>query len=255
MDDRLEHIDNLILKNPLSLPPDDVRYYTIQKNLVRASAIGYAVVDELLLNPDGMCRDCLIEKLRNRGFTSGQFAKVIQVLRNKGLNIPKNVKKPCLVHNKTRSFDRLTKPYFAGISYTRNGWDAQTKKRILGAVYPYDAFMGQTDDPLEIDHRVPVQRLMFDGTAKSDIMIDDTVSDEQIKETYQLLSQRNNLIKDRACSACVHNGVKPTHISMMAIDESSGAGLPYVLGENDCSTCPFAYPEKFGLPVSIKLED
>lgn len=87
---------------------------------------------------------------------------------------------------------------------TRLGIDGKTRKRILNIFDNRDAFTGGSiSSTAEIDHKVPWTRLEND--------IDATVlTEEQIKEHFQLLTREHNLLKDRACGYCkLHNKRPP----------------------------------------------
>ena len=78
----------------------------------------------------------------------------------------------------------------------RLGIDGKTRKRILDLFDNRDAFTGGSiSSTAEIDHKIPWTRLEND--------IDATVlTNEEIKEHFQLLTREHNLLKDRACGHC-----------------------------------------------------
>lgn len=86
--------------------------------------------------------------------------------------------------------------------------DAKTRKRILDMFDNRDAFTGGSiSSTAEIDHKVPWTRLDKD--------IDATVlSDKEIKDHFQLLTREHNLLKDRACSYCKLNDVRPPFLEI-----------------------------------------
>lgn len=77
------------------------------------------------------------------------------------------------------------------------------RARVLSLLEGRDAFSGAsiTSTP-EIDHKVPWSRLDSD----IDISI---LSDDEIKEHFQLLTREHNLLKDRACQFCIKNLKRP----------------------------------------------
>ena len=77
------------------------------------------------------------------------------------------------------------------------------RKRVLSILEERDAFSGAsiTSTP-EIDHKVPWSRL------DKDIDIS-TLSDEEVKEHFQLLTREHNLLKDRKCQFCIKNFKRP----------------------------------------------
>lgn len=91
---------------------------------------------------------------------------------------------------------------------TRLGIDGKTRQRILDIFDNRDAFTGGSiSSTAEIDHKVPWTRLDND--------IDATVlTDEQIKEHFQLLTREHNLLKDRACSHCKKYDERPPFLEI-----------------------------------------
>lgn len=77
------------------------------------------------------------------------------------------------------------------------------RKRVLALLEERDAFSGAsiTSTP-EIDHKVPWSRL------DSDIDIS-TLTDDEVKKHFQLLTREHNLLKDRACQYCIKNKKRP----------------------------------------------
>ena len=77
------------------------------------------------------------------------------------------------------------------------------RKRVISLLEGRDAFSGAhiTSTP-EIDHKKPWSRLEQD----IDISL---LSDDEIKENFQLLTREHNLLKDRACQYCIKNNRRP----------------------------------------------
>ena len=77
------------------------------------------------------------------------------------------------------------------------------RDRILRILGNRDAFTGAkiTSTP-EIDHKVPWTRLDHDIDAS-------TLSDDEIKQHFQLLTREHNLLKDRMCGQCKLHNVRP----------------------------------------------
>lgn len=91
---------------------------------------------------------------------------------------------------------------------TRLGIDSKTRKRILELFDNRDAFTGASiSSTAEIDHKVPWTRLKED--------IDATVlSDEELKENFQLLTREHNLLKDRMCTVCKQKNIRPPFLEI-----------------------------------------
>lgn len=78
----------------------------------------------------------------------------------------------------------------------RNGIDAKSRERIIALLGTRDAFTGATiKSTPEIDHKIPFIRLSEDYDVTK-------MSDEEIKESFQMLTREHNLLKDRMCKKC-----------------------------------------------------
>lgn len=85
----------------------------------------------------------------------------------------------------------------------RLGIDAKSRKRTLEIFGYRDAFTGASiSSTPEIDHKVPWTRLEKDIDLRS-------LSDNEIKEHFQLLTREHNLLKDRMCDKCKKLGIRP----------------------------------------------
>ena len=86
--------------------------------------------------------------------------------------------------------------------------DKKTRERILNIFFNKDAFTGASiSSCAEIDHKIPWTRLDKDIDATK-------LSDNEIKENFQLLTREHNLLKDRACGYCKQNNVRPPFLEI-----------------------------------------
>lgn len=86
--------------------------------------------------------------------------------------------------------------------------DKDTRRRILNIFDNKDAFTGGSISSVaEIDHKVPWTRLDKDIDAKK-------LTDDQIKEHFQLLTREHNLLKDRACKKCKNENIRPPFLGI-----------------------------------------
>ena len=70
-----------------------------------------------------------------------------------------------------------------------------------------DAFTGQTTTNPTIDHKVPY-------TVYNNMKKPKDMSDDEIKDTFQVLSNYHNTEKDRACAVCKLYGRRPPFLAM-----------------------------------------
>lgn len=77
------------------------------------------------------------------------------------------------------------------------------RKRVIMLLGGRDAFTGAkiTSKP-EIDHKTPFVRLNQDIDISS-------LTDDEVKEHFQLLTREHNLLKDRKCQQCIKKGKRP----------------------------------------------
>lgn len=81
--------------------------------------------------------------------------------------------------------------------------DKKTRERVLKLLGMTDAFSGASiSSTPEIDHKTPWTRLDNDVDAS-------VLTDNEIKEHFQLLTREHNLLKDRMCGHCKVNGIRP----------------------------------------------
>ena len=81
--------------------------------------------------------------------------------------------------------------------------DKKTRERVLKLLGMTDAFSGASiSSTPEIDHKTPWTRLDNDVDAS-------VLTDNEIKEHFQLLTREHNLLKDRMCGYCKVNGIRP----------------------------------------------
>ena len=98
-------------------------------------------------------------------------------------------------HQNTTHYKLLsTEPQFS--QQQRIAIDPETRERILTIFDERDAFTdAKISSVAEIDHKIPWTRLEKDIDASE-------LTDDEIKEHFQLLTREHNLLKDRACDHC-----------------------------------------------------
>ena len=72
------------------------------------------------------------------------------------------------------------------------------RERVLSILGTRDAFTGASivSSTPEIDHKTPFSRLEQDKNISE-------LTDEQIKDDFQILTRHSNLLKDKACKKCI----------------------------------------------------
>lgn len=143
------------------------------------------------------------------GSNSNQSAAIFREVKNQGYVFeevsPNRWAKSefCPVCGEHRTHYKLLKmePEFA--AKERITIDPATRKRIITLLDRSDAFTGASiASTPEIDHKVPWTRLDKDIDAR-------LLSDNEIKNSFQLLTREHNLLKDRMCDYCKKNNIRP----------------------------------------------
>ena len=155
-----------------------------------------------------ICLDCMFKKL---GVISTQYSGDTRIIRNMGFLLERdqngNFNRPeyCPVcDKKTSHIVYLGK---ADVVNNRVPFSSKEKKRILKLLGSIDAFTGQTTTNPTIDHKVPYT--VYNNMKKTKDM-----SDDEIKDTFQVLSNYHNTEKDRACAVCKLYGRRPPFLAM-----------------------------------------
>lgn len=108
------------------------------------------------------------------------------------------------------------------VEQKRLGIDAKSRNRILELLGRRDAFSGASiASTPEIDHKIPWTRLEKDYNVKE-------MSDDEIREAFQLLTREHNLLKDRMCDKCKKTNIRPPFL---------GISFWYSGNENFCGSC------------------
>lgn len=139
-----------------------------------------------------------------------QIAKIMQGLREDGYSFqqtkPQRWDKRLYCSNcgvKRTHYCLLSSELDQSATRKRNNFSKKEQKRILGVIGTRDAFTGATiSSGVNIDHKIPWIRLNQDPNVKS-------MSDEQIRNTFQPLTSDHNLLKDRRCVSCVRDNKRP----------------------------------------------
>lgn len=87
-------------------------------------------------------------------------------------------------------------------THQRNKISGKVRKKILSLYKNKDAFTNATiTSTPEIDHKTPWTRLDSDIDTSN-------ISEEDIRNSFQLLTREHNLLKDRVCTKCKNEGIR-----------------------------------------------
>lgn len=118
-----------------------------------------------------------------------------------------------------------------------------TRTHILSLFDGKDAFSGASiSSTPEIDHKTPWTRLDSDIDAS-------VLNDSDIRSHFQLLTREHNLLKDRMCSHCKNNNIRPPFFGI----NYWYAGDEHYIGT--CEGCGWYDGEKWKEEINKKMKN
>lgn len=184
---------------------------------------------------------------------SSQPAKDIQMLRKEGFEFIQNTGQGqgdfihCDRCDSSTFHRKMKYPFPTSKSITRQDMPNWFKKKVRKIYDHRDAFDGSSPSTtLEVDHRVPEVRW-----EESEDFDHEAMSNQDIKEHFQILSRKHNLLKSRKCEQCVKTGKRP---QFMQIDY-------YYRGDQDyndkigCKGCGWYNPQKWRSLLQEELDE
>ena len=142
---------------------------------------------------------------------SSQPAKDIQMLRKEGFEFVQNTGqgqgdfRHCENCEDTTFHRKMKYPFPTSKPITRQDMPDWFKRKVRDLYDHRDAFDGSSPSTtLEVDHRVPEVRW-----EESEDFDYDSMSEDDIREHFQILSRKHNLLKSRKCEQCVKTGKRP----------------------------------------------
>jgi len=138
-----------------------------------------------------------------------QPAKAIQIIRQHGFSIENNTRHCSICKDKT-VHRRLISTKPATPSFVRLQIPPKLREQALKYYDNTEAISMRQLVPnqLEIDHRFPQVRW------SKDEVYDINMSEDKLRDTFQLLTRQNNLWKSRYCEHCAKTGERGTFIGI-----------------------------------------
>lgn len=119
----------------------------------------------------------------------------------------------------------------------RNVIDSARVKRLLGT---RDNFTGASTTDPRVDHRIGAVMM----TEKEKTFAE--MTDDEVCDKYQILSENNNYVKREKCNECKKTGIRPGFMQI----PFWYVGDAYTSG---CDGCGWAYPEKWRAALQLKI--
>ena len=181
-----------------------------------------------------------------------QPAKAIQVIRQNGFHIEKKTQYCTICQDKTVHRQLIsTKPIKP--SFIRLQIPAELRKRTLKYYNNAEAITQRRmlTTQLEIDHRFPQVRW-----AKDEIY-NPSMSENEIRDKFQLLTRAHNLWKSRYCEHCKKTDERGTFIGINYF-YSGGSKWDEKIPSDDekgCVGCFWYDPDTWRASLNVKLRD
>lgn len=198
---------------------------------------------EVLSDCEWHCANCELP--------GSQSAKNIQFFRKKGFEFVQKTgqgqgdMRYCENCDDTTFHRKLKHSFPTRKSITRKGMPESFKKRVRKLYNNRDAFdQSSSSTTLEVDHRKP--EIRWDKPEDFEF---ENMTDEEIREHFQILSRKNNLLKSRKCEECVKTGKRP---KFMGVDFHYKGENKY---EDDvgCEGCGWYKPQKWRKALNKKI--
>lgn len=171
-----------------------------------------------------------------------QPAKAIQIIRQHGYEI-ENKTIVCEVCRDRTVHRRLTSIEPINLPINRMALSQNLRKRVLSLYDNTEAITLRQETPnlLEVDHCFPQVRW------SEPEILDENMSDEELRQKFQLLTRANNLWKSRYCERCKSTDVRGTFIGIKYFYEGTEIWNPEIAPDDErgCEGCFWYKPEKW----------
>lgn len=194
------------------------------------------------------CRACTLPNNPN-------WARRIQDLKEFGYTLATDTKRYCNTCDKNSTHLILLpipRIQIAGNGYET--WSLSLRKRIMGVLDNYDVYEGKRGTSLLPDHKF--SEIRWDEGTKAENP--DEMTDEEIREKFQLMSNQRNQQKREACRTCFQTQKRqyPFGINFFySGNENWSKSIPAkgVQAKNGCHGCAWYDMEKWRIELLKKL--
>ncbi|MDR2685212.1 MAG: hypothetical protein LBB23_00365 [Rickettsiales bacterium] len=189
--------------------------------------------DILSKNFGWCCVDCTLPKNPN-------WARRIQDIKEFGYTLATNTNMKCPKCKKNKTHIMLLPIKRGGVSGYET-WSPELRQKIIKILNSFDAFEARTVKPESLlpDHKFP--EIRWDLDTKRDSL--ESMTAEEIKKDFQLLSNQRNQQKREICRNCYQTGKRGT---IYGIDYYSKGGKDWKcsakigkVAESGCIGCPW----------------
>ena len=179
---------------------------------------------------------------RNCDISNPNFARRIQDIKELGYTIATHVNYHCPVYGNSRSTRLLLLPIprvqLAGNGYET--WSPALRKRILRVLGGIDVYENVPNRACLPDHKF--SEIRWDDDTKSENP--ETMTDQEIRDKFQLLSNQRNQQKREVCRNCFQTGKRGTIYGISYFYEGTDTWDPQIppkgkAAEKGCVGCPW----------------
>ena len=195
---------------------------------------------------------------RNCDINNANFARRIQDLKEMGYTISTHINYHCPICNNNRS-TRLCLLPIDRVQLSGNGyetWSRKLRKRIIDVLGSIDVYENRVDRNCLPDHKFP--EIRWDNDTKS--INPENMSDQEIRNKFQLLTNQRNQQKREVCRKCFQTGVRGTIYGITFFYEGGKYWNPNIpdkgkKAEQGCIGCPWYDIEEWRKQLLIKMNN
>ncbi len=190
---------------------------------------------------------------RNCDISNANFARRIQDIKEKGYTISTHINYHCPVCNNKKSTRLLLLPIerveLAGNGYET--WSPALRSRIIRVLGSIDVYENSFNKNCLPDHKF--SEIRWDNDTKS--VNPDTMTDKEIKDKFQLLTNQRNQQKREICRKCFQTGERGTIYGISFFYEGGPTWdkripLKGKAAEEGCVGCPWYDIERWRQELS-----
>ncbi len=195
---------------------------------------------------------------RNCDISNPNFARRIQDIKEMGYTISTHINYHCPICGNNRSTRLLLLPInrveLAGNGYET--WSPALRKRIIRVLGSIDVYENAYNKACLPDHKF--SEIRWDEVTKAENP--QTMTDEEIKEKFQLLSNQRNQQKREVCRKCYQTGKRGTIFGIKFFykgDEIWDSKIPSrgKAAEEGCKGCPWYDINQWRKELNAAIEE
>lgn len=211
----------------------------------KVDSVTYKVF-EVLLTGKWECRACGVGKINDQA-----AARIRDIKKNGYIVATKTMQ--CMKCKQSQYHDILIPIKIESDvrSEFRKPISKKMKERILQVLGMRDVFFNSTRPVNEfvIDHKFPSQRWVREETDNSNL------TDDDIRDKFQLLTNQSNMLKSRLCDSCCRTGKRPDFLGVKWFYSGGEDWIESNEPGSGCFGCPWYDLDRWKNEVCKKLKN